>query len=328
MKYDIITIGSATQDVFLTSKDYQLIPSKKFSTGVGECFAFGSKVEVKNIFLDTGGGGTNTAATFAHLGLKTACLTRVGDDTAGREIHAVLRKHGVATELLITTTKEHTAYSSILLSARGERTVLVYRGASAHFSSTEISWKKLRARWLYISSVGGNIAFLKTLFAFAKKEGIAIAWNPGGGELAYGLKRLAPFIKQSAILIVNREEATQLFGALPPLKIRGGEGELQRVRPCIFAITDGAKGAFVYADGQEWYAPSSGHKAVNTTGAGDAFGSAFVAGIMKGLATADALRLGILNSGLVVTKMGAKNGILKRMPSLSLLRKLPIKKPS
>lgn len=311
--YDIITIGSATQDVFLTSKDYTLIPSKKFSTGVGECFAFGSKIEVKNIFLDTGGGGTNTAVTFAHLGLKTTSLARVGDDAPGREIRSVLRTHGVATNLLITTKKEHTAYSSILLTAMGERTVLVYRGASAHFSVREIPWKKMHARWFYISSLGGNMIVLKKLFLHAKREGIKIAWNPGGGELSHGLTKLVSFIKQSTVLILNREEASQLF-------------KNATLSLCdIIVVTDGPRGASVYAAGEHLFAPSTGHKPVNTTGAGDAFGSAFVAGIMKGLTTADALRLGILNSGLVVTKMGAKNGLLEKMPSLKLLRKLPIK---
>ncbi len=321
--YDIITIGSATQDVFLTSKDYTLIPSKKFSTGVGECFAFGSKIEVKNIFLDTGGGGTNTAATFAHLGLKTACLARVGDDAPGREIRSVLRTHGVTTDLIITTKKEHTAYSSILLTAMGERTVLVYRGASGNFSAREIPWKKMQTHWLYISSLGGNIALLKKLFAFAKKEGIAVAWNPGSAELAHGYKALEPLIAATRVFILNREETTRLFGSVNPLLL--GEG---RVRFNIIAVTDGPRGASVYEGNQQWFAPSTGHKAVNTTGAGDAFGSAFVAGIAKGMALPDALRLGILNSGLVVTKMGAKNGILKTMPSLKLLQKLPIKKLS
>lgn len=314
--FDIITIGSATQDVFLTSKDYVLMPSKKFSTGVGECFAFGSKIEVKNIFLDTGGGGTNTAATFAHLGLKTACLARVGDDAPGREIRSVLRTHGVATEFLMTTTKEHTAYSSILLTAMGERTVLVYRGASGNFSAREIAWKKMSTRWLYISSLGGNIALLKKLFAFAKKEDIAIAWNPGSAELAHGYKILKPLISATRIFILNREEATALIGFQPS----GSKG--------IVAITDGKRGAYVYDGSHSLFSPSTGHKAVNTTGAGDAFGSAFVAGIMKGMTAADALRLGILNSGLVVTKMGAKNGLLESMPSLKLLQKLPVKKLS
>ncbi|MDO8582267.1 MAG: carbohydrate kinase family protein [bacterium] len=311
--YDIITIGSATQDVFLTSKDYVLVPSKKFSTGVGECFAFGSKIEVKNIFLDTGGGGTNTAATFAHLGFKTACLARVGDDAPGREIRSVLRTHGVATELMITTKKEHTAYSSILLTAMGERTVLVYRGASAHFSAREMPWKKMQTRWLHISSLGGNIALLKKIFAFAKKEGIAIAWNPGGAELAYGYKTLKPLIAATRIFILNREEAEGLIG----FQTSTSKG--------IVVITDGKRGAYVYDGSHSFFSPSTGHKAVNTTGAGDAFGSAFVAGIMKGMTPTDALRLGILNSGLVVTKMGAKNGILKKMPLQSVLHNIRVR---
>lgn len=315
--YDIITIGSATQDVFLTSADYQLIPSKKFTTGVGECFAFGSKIEVKNIFLDTGGGATNTAVTFAHLGLKTAVITRIGKDAPGREITSVLKKERVDTSLIIEKAKEHTAYATILLTKAGERTVLVHRGASAHFFAKEVPWTKLRTRWFYIGSVGGNIPFLKAIFLFAKKHRITIAWNPGNMELRHGLGALQPFIDAARVFLLNREEANQLFGETH-----------RRDQKNILAITHGANGAFVYADGQEWYAPSTGHKPVNTTGAGDAFGSAFVSGIMKGLTAADALRLAILNSGLVVTKMGAKNGLLEKMPSLSALRKLRLKKLS
>ena len=96
----------------------------------------------------------------------------------------------------------------------------------------------------------------------------------------------------------------------------------------IIAITDGPRGANIYTGNQQWFAPSTGHKAVNATGAGDAFGSALTVGIMKGLSIPDALRLAILNSGLVVTKMGAKNGLLEKMPSLRILRHLPVKKIS
>lgn len=53
---------------------------------------------------------------------------------------------------------------------------------------------------------------------------------------------------------------------------------------------------------------------MNTTGAGDAFGSAFVATLAKGLYLDDALRAGLLNALGVVTHMGAKAGILKKFP--------------
>lgn len=322
--YDIITIGSATQDVFLTSTDYQLIPSKKFSTGVGECFAFGSKIEVRDIFLDTGGGATNTAVTFRHLGFKTACLSRIGDDAPGREIRAVLKKEKVDTTLFITG-KEHTAYSTILLTNIGERTVLVYRGASAHMQATEIAWTKCKTQWFYITSLGGNLALLRRIFSFAKKRNIAIAWNPGGNELEHGFHVLLPFLKAVKILIMNREEGARL--------VKRSDFQLAEIlkglcvsSATILALTDGRRGAYVRTGDEQCFAHATAHEPVNTTGAGDAFGSAFTASIMKGNDIADALRLGILNSGLVVTKMGAKNGLLEKMPSLKLLQKLPIKK--
>lgn len=323
--FDIITIGSATQDVFLTSADYQLIPSKKFTTGIGECFAFGSKIEVQNIFLDTGGGATNTAVTFTHLGFHTACLTRVGHDAPAREIREVLRKERVSTALVLESAKEHTAYSTILLTRSGERTVLVYRGASSHFHAKEVPWSAVKARWLYIGSLGGNLPFLRRLFARAHKENMKIAWNPGGGELAHGFRALKALIGATHVFILNREEAAQLT-AFPPRDLNDIFGALCYASQEIIAVTDGKKGAYVCDRGKSLFAPSTGHKPVNTTGAGDAFGSGFVAGIMKGLAATDALRLAILNSGLVVTKMGAKNGLLLRMPSQATLRRIPVKK--
>ena len=71
-KYDIITFGSATQDIYVKSKKFFPVTKKSFTAGKGICLASGSKIEVEDILLSSGGGGTNTAATFAKQGLKTA----------------------------------------------------------------------------------------------------------------------------------------------------------------------------------------------------------------------------------------------------------------
>ena len=84
--YDIITIGAATRDVFLVSNAFVAIKSKKFATGAGECVALGSKIEVSNLVLTTGGGATNAAATFGSLGFRTAAICRVGDDSPGKDV--------------------------------------------------------------------------------------------------------------------------------------------------------------------------------------------------------------------------------------------------
>ncbi|MBI4276622.1 carbohydrate kinase family protein [Candidatus Uhrbacteria bacterium] len=323
--YDIITIGSATQDVFLKSKDFQLIPSRKFTTGVGECFAFGSKIDIQEVFLDTGGGATNAAATFKNLGYRVAVLSRIGNDSAGTHIIEVLRDRGIDTSLVITDKHVGTAYSTILLTGRGERTVLVYRGASSHFHVQEIPWHKLYAPWLYLTSVHGNINVLHTLFDHAEKNAIRIGWNPGGGELKLGQKKLAPFFSRADIIILNREEAG-LLTRLPTTNVRRLLRTLIAPGARIVAMTDSKRGAYLAHEGKFWYAPSLGRRVVNATGAGDAFGSALTAGIAKGFLPKDALRLAILNSGLVVAKMGAKNGLLEYMPSLNVLKRVTVKK--
>ncbi len=151
--FNILTIGSATRDVFLRSKDIQLMPSDKFSTGVGECVALGSKVEADYIHFDTGGGATNAAVTFSRMGLKTAVLSRIGDDGHGMEVLSVLKKEKADVSIIQKTKKEHTAYSVLLLAASGERTAIAYRGASAKIEKGKIK----QETGLYIKrSEGGN----------------------------------------------------------------------------------------------------------------------------------------------------------------------------
>src|SRR3989338_9119257 len=82
--FDIITIGSATRDVFLKMAAKWL--HKDGNSGeMAESLPLGSKIEVEKIFLTTGGGGTNSAVTFARQGFQTACVGVVGDDLNGLE---------------------------------------------------------------------------------------------------------------------------------------------------------------------------------------------------------------------------------------------------
>jgi len=62
--------------------------------------------------------------------------------------------------------------------------------------------------------------------------------------------------------------------------------------------------------GSIYFRPALKRKGINTTGAGDAFGSSFVAGLIKYNDIEQALKLGILNSNSVIMKIGAQEGLL------------------
>lgn len=322
MYHDIISIGSATKDVFLISRDFKLIKSKQFKTGIGECFSYGSKIELGDIAFDTGGGATNSAFTFANFGLKTSVVAKIGKDIYGAEHLHVLAEHQVNISNLVIDNTHKTAYSTILVVPEGDRTVLVYRGASANLLPAEIHWSNLKTKWFYISSLAGNLQLLDKIFAFAKKNKIKIAWNPGGEELRHGAEKLSHLIKQAYVFILNKEEAQNLTGKKD---IKDLFTSINELSPGYNLITAASNGAYL-SDGMLLYqANALPAKVINTTGAGDAFGSAFITGLILKNDWDFGLRLAILNSYGVVTNMGAKTGLLKKMPKISDLQKIKIK---
>jgi len=220
--YDILTIGSATQDVFVRSKDWEEESDPYAPAGIDACLPMGAKLNVSELFIGTGGGATNAAATFGSLGLKVAAVSRIGNGPVADFVRADIKRFHVDTSCFQIDKKNLTGYSIILLSKEGHRSILSYRGASSFMKASEFCWKKksIKTKWLYLSSFGGKTELLKPVFDFAKKQKAKVAWNPGSKELEANIRTLKPFIKQTDILQVNREEAA-LLTHLPPRDTAG-----------------------------------------------------------------------------------------------------------
>ena len=321
----ILTIGAATRDVFVQSEGFLKMADRTAPDGFDTCLPSGAKIAVEQIVFETGGGATNAAVTFSRFGLRTACVCRVGDDANGREVAARLVKEKVNVSAIQTDEERQTGYSTILIAGSGERTILVYRGASSHVDASAIPWKTLAPDWIYLTSLGGDEKALTRIFAEAKRRSIRIIWNPGNNELAFGLKKVGAWIEQCDILNLNREEAAALTD-LPPRDLKGIIHTLSTLPRRALIVTDGAHGAYLSAHGSNWFAPALPAKRVNTTGAGDAFGSAFAAAAIKTGELEIGLRAGMLNATGVVTHMGAKAGILKRYPTEAALARVKIKR--
>ncbi len=320
--FDIITIGSASRDVFLVSDKFIALKSKKFPTGSGECVALGSKIDVDELVLTTGGGATNAAATFASLGFHTATMIRIGDDASGKDVIDDLSRFGVSTHFVRMIKGGQTAYSALLTMTDGERTVLTYRGVSSTFEQKDIHWAGLKqTKWIYLTSLGGNLALSKKIILEAAKNNVQIAWNPGHGELVAGMKEFASLLPSVDVFIVNREEAmllTKKRQTKDMFKCLQTPGKIR-------LITDGTNGTDLCKD--EWmaHANTTGAKAISRTGAGDAFGSGFVAGLICSSGNLKyALAVGTLNAESVIQQFGAKKGILKSWPGIIKQSKIKI----
>src|SRR3989344_1482106 len=309
--YDIITIGSATRDVFMKSEQFKIIEDKSFATGQGECFALGSKLEIKDVVFASGGGGTNTAVTFARQGLKTACIGAIGNDLNGKDVIAEMSREGVNTEYFQINKEGSTAYSVILVHESGERTILSYKGEGQNFDVQKIPFNKFKTDWLFLDSLGGHYDLLETAVNWAVKNNIKLATDPGGKELEHGLERLKPLIKYFSIVKMNQEEAAKLTG-ISYEKEKEIFKLMDKIIDGVFLMSKGPDGV-VASDGENIYkADVPDSPVVERTGAGDAFSSGFVTEYIRSGNLSKAIQFATANASSVVAQYGAKAGILKK----------------
>ncbi len=302
----IITFGAATQDVFLTGKALTGKRDVRSHDWV-EQFPLGAKVELEGAQFDVGGGATNAAVTFARQGFSTGFVGKVGRDLAGDAVLRVLEEEKVGTERVARDQKHATGYAVLLLAPSGERTVLVYRGASHDLRSADVAIRTLEADWFYISSLAGNFDLLTRLLKHANAHGINVALDPGAGELA-DLRKLRALLPLVTVLKANAEELGTIFGGHTlETTVSAAAGT------CEYVVgTDGPGGSYAAYNGKLYRAGTYKRvKVVDRTGAGDAFGSGFVAALAHGRSIEEALSLGSANATSVVTVLGAKAGILK-----------------
>jgi len=305
--FDIITVGSATLDIFLRSSEFKIR-----GKGKEKLVLEGGKLEVEKALVASGGGGTNTAAGFSRLGFKTACVARLGDDLAGKWLASELAKEKFTKKYLRRIKGEVTDSSTILLSPAGRRVILVSRGGTRVDKSIFPFGVLKRTRWLYIASLEGNIVLLKKVIKEALRFGVRIVLNPGSRELAQK-KSLTKIFPKVEILILNQGEAVSFWGK-DFLSGMANSGAKTTV------VTCGQAGAYLHQDNKTIKSEIIKVNTVDTTGAGDAFSVGLVAGLMWGYSSQKALRLGMAESASVVNVMGAKTGLLNKGKLMALIK--------
>jgi sugar/nucleoside kinase (ribokinase family) len=220
---------------------------------------------------------------------------------------------GIDTSLVKRTKKKSTNTSVFLVHPGKDRTILVYRGASDLLGKEDIPWAKIKStKWFYLAPFSGTLAGLtEEIIDFARKNGIKVAFNPGYSQLNFPKDKLKRILGKVDVLILNKEEASKLSG-VPYQKEREIFRKIDEYVPGIVIMTKGGGGAVV-SDGKYLYqAPSLKIKGGDATGAGDAFGSGFVSGLIKKKNIEYAIQLAMANSGYSILKWGAKEGLLEK----------------
>jgi len=318
--YDMISIGDATLDVFVTLHDASVLCNLEKDV-CQLCLSYADKIPVEKVQRVIGGNAANNAVGSSRLGLRSAFYSIVGNDETGEHIQQVVKQEKVSTEYVHVDKKQESNYS-VVLNYKAERTILVY-----HINRAYKLPKFKATKWFYLTSMGKNHLDLhRALAAHVKKTGTKLGFNPGTHQLKQGLERLRPVLKVTDVLFVNKEEAKRLVGEIADMK------ELlmavRHVGPQTVVITDGEKGSFAYDGNEFWKCGITDTPVIERTGAGDSFATAFLAAMNHGLGIPDAMRWGTMNSASVITKVGPQAGLLTKKQMAVWLKKYPKIKPT
>lgn len=300
MPLDIITIGSAVVDIFIKSKDFSI---EDTSEGLFLCQRYGDKIELDRFEVHSGGGASNTGVAFAKLGFSVAAVCELGRDMWSDFVVNDLLKNKVDISLLIKEKKEQTGGSIILTGDDGGRTVMVHRGAASMLDPEDIPADKIKqVKWVHLTNIGAKKNTLNKIFSLIHKD-TKLSWNPGKRELqllAKGELNIEEIPVE--ILIVNDQE-WEILALI--------QGQVKQIVPIIL-ITKGKAGGVVYNKSEKLEYSIKEKTTVEETGAGDAFGSGFIASYILGNDLDTCLEWGKKNSASVVQHLGAKNGLLSR----------------
>ena len=257
----ILCIGEALIDMICTDK--------------GAALADG-----ENFLKKPGGAPTNVAAAIAALGGNASLSAKVGADPFGKHLIDVMQDFGVSTRYVVEDKGHFTSFAFVSLLKNGERDFYFNRGADGELSRGDVDAIDLDE--FPVIHFGSATAFLpgslqlayQSLLQKALHQNIFISFDPNYRHLLFKNNHQA-FIDQSWNFLsvcdffkVSDEEAMLLTARN---NITDAAADFIQKTRAVFTITLGKEGTLLGLNGTTAIIPSIPVKAIDTTGAGDAF---------------------------------------------------------
>ena len=250
-----------------------------------------------------GGKGCNQAIAISRLGGKVNFISKLGDDEYGRLAINKLKKDNIDTSNIIVSNKHMTGVAGIHVDRNtGKNSIIAVRGAPTSLSIKEININLLKKSKIFLTQLEVPIEVTLHCLKSAKDFGLINILNP-----APACKLSNDFFKLIDYFTPNETEAEFFTG----IKITNESDAKASAKKLInmgvkkVIITLGEKGLF-YSDGkEEIYLKATHDKAIDTTGAGDAFNGGFSFALLKGKKIKECLEIANKVAGHSTTKLGA-----------------------
>lgn len=272
-----------------------------------------AKLEIRSRDMRAGGQVVTTLATCAAMGLKASYLGAFGSDEGGRFVRDAVARRGVDLgEALVSDAPNR--YAVILVDeGTGERVVLWQRDPRVALPPDALRAEVLaNTRLLHVDTVDEATALRAARIAHAAGVAITTDIDAVGAHTdeLVSLVSVALFAQHVPTALTGEADVGRALRALQ-----------RRLAPAapLLCVTLGASGAMLLAGDDLHHEPAFAIEPVDTTGAGDVFRGAFIAGWLDGLAPGALLRFANAAAAVSCTREGALGGVPTRAEALQFV---------
>jgi ribokinase len=255
-----------------------------------------------------GGSAANTMVGLARLGCKVGFISKVASDREGDLLLQDFDGEGVDATGVVRAGQGNSGQVLGFVDENANRALYIDSGVNDTIELEEIGMEYVRqAQFLHLTSFVGEQSFqTQKRLLDVLPENVKVSFDPGALYARRGLTPLEAIIRKSYVLMPNSLELKLITGEEDYCK---GADVLISLGVKIVAVKLGADGCYV-TDGRERLRVEAFKiKAVDTTGAGDAFCAGFLYGLLNKKSLFDCGRLGNFVASRCVMKMGSRAGL-------------------
>lgn len=268
----------------------------------------GGKYVADEFHEGVGGNAANVAIGCSNHNLNTAILAKIGENVFKQVILQKLVKKTVSTEFL-QYEKSFLNISTILLSPKGEKTVIHYATPNESFNLSSVLTKNLsNSSAVFMGNLPDiSIEERAKLLSTIREEGKTVFLNLGIQDCRKKIIEVKPLLSNSDVLFLNTHEFAELIKIdLKKINFEKDCSPSINFEEKLLVLTDGENGSFGYCGGKVYRQEAIPSKhIVDATGAGDAYTAGFIASYLNGGKIGEAMLSGSQDAKNILEKIGA-----------------------
>lgn len=315
MTWDVAGIGNALMDALVIVEDDTVLSSLQLDKGTmhlvdhDKWMAAYEQVRRHKVAFETGGSCANTVATVGLLGGRAVYRGQVGDDQMGHmyasKMTETCGEHG-----LCFSGSRATGKCLSIISADAERTMLTDLGAAVELPGLGAFGDRLsKAKIGHFEgyTLFGGPTRDATLEALrcAKANGVKISFDASDPSVVHAVKPMLWDVLREYVDVafLNAEETKALSDGMAPEEAIGFIAKEAGLKTTVVKL--GSRGSLIRHDGRDYEVGIRKVKAVDTTGAGDAYAGGYLYGLSQDWSPEDCGRLAAAVAALTVSQIGA-----------------------